>query len=103
MRPSQGFWGTGEQGHLFQGNREQRLNFEGNRGTKTILGNREHRKQFSIFGEQGNKPIYFSRTREQVHPPPPWEGLRNMHLILGIPVFKVFIWGGIASDIRSEI
>ena len=30
-------------------------NFEGNRVTKTILGNREHK----IFGEQGNKPVYF--------------------------------------------
>ena len=45
---------------------EQRSNFEGNRGTKTILGNREHKKtnfqflenrgtsQF-ISGEQGNR------------------------------------------------
>ena len=45
---------------------EQRPNFEGNRGTKTILGNREHKKtnfrflgnrgtsQF-ISGEQGNR------------------------------------------------
>ena len=42
-------------------------NFEGNRVTKTILGNREHRKQISDFlGEQGNKPIYFRGTREQV-------------------------------------
>ena len=48
IMPSQGFWGTGEKGHLFQGNKgkilrgtgEQRQNFEGNRGTKTILGNR---------------------------------------------------------------
>ena len=48
-------------------------NFEGNRGTKTILGNREHKKTiFSIFGEQGNEPIYYRGTREQV---PPWEGL----------------------------
>ena len=66
MRSSQGFWGTGETGHLFQGNREQRPNFEGNRGTTTILGNREHMKtnfrylgnrgtsQF-ISGEQGNR------------------------------------------------
>ena len=28
MGPSQGFWGTGEEGHLF---REQRPNFEGNK------------------------------------------------------------------------
>ena len=53
---------------------EQRPNFEGNRGTKTISGDREHKKEntFSIFGEQGNKPNYFRGTREQVLP---WEGL----------------------------
>ena len=52
-----GVMGTGEQGHLFQGNREQRPIFQGNRGTKTILGNREHRKQiFDFLGtrEQAN-------------------------------------------------
>ena len=27
MRPSLGFWGTGEQGHLFQGNRGTKANF----------------------------------------------------------------------------
>ena len=57
MRPSQGFWGTGEQGLLFQGNTGTKANFEGNRGTKTILGNREHRKQIFDFwgtGEQAN-------------------------------------------------
>ena len=26
--------------------------------------------KFSIMGEQGNKPIYFRGTREQVPPPP---------------------------------
>ena len=39
LRPSQGFWGTGEQGHSFQGNR----------GTKVVFGNRKHRKK-SDFG-----------------------------------------------------
>ena len=62
-------WGFGEQGKkdfYFGGTGEQRPNFEGNRGTKTILGNREHKKtnfrflgnwgtsQF-ISGEQGNR------------------------------------------------
>ena len=61
--------GFGEQlkkGIYFSGTREQMSNFEGNRGTKTILGNREHKKtnfrfwgnretsQF-ISGEQGNR------------------------------------------------
>ena len=56
----------GKQGIYFRGTGEQRPNFEGNRGTKTILGNREHKKitfqfwgnwgtsQF-ISGEQGNR------------------------------------------------
>ena len=47
---------------------KKRQNFEGNSGTKTKLGNREHKKTFFFFilGEQGNKPIYFRGTREQV-------------------------------------
>ena len=45
---------------------DQRPFLEGNRGTKTILGNREHtRKQFFDFGQQGNTLIYFRETREQ--------------------------------------
>ena len=31
MRPSQGFWGTGEKGIYFRGTGEQRPNFEGNK------------------------------------------------------------------------
>ena len=53
---------SGEQGNKCK-------NFEGNRGTKTILGNREHKEtNFRLFWEQGNKPIYFRGTREQVPP-----------------------------------
>ena len=48
-----------KKGHLFQGNKGQIL-----RGTKTILGDREHEKTFLILGKQGNTPIYFSGTRE---------------------------------------
>ena len=41
------------------------------RGTRTILRNREHEKtNVQFLGEQGNKPIYFRGTREQVPPPP---------------------------------
>ena len=29
--------------------------------------------------------------------------LRLYNIIKGITVFKIFIWGGISSDIRSEI
>ena len=43
-RPSQGFWATGEKGHLFQGTREQTSKTERKRGAKAILGKREHRK-----------------------------------------------------------
>ena len=65
-RPSKGFEEQGKQGIYFRGTGEQRPNFEGNRGTKTILGNRAHKKtnfrflgnrgtsQF-ISGEQGNR------------------------------------------------
>ena len=35
------------------------------------MGNRKHKdSKFSIWGEQGNKQIYFSGTREHVSPPP---------------------------------
>ena len=40
MMPSKGFFGNRD----FRGTGEQRPNFEGNWGTKTILGNREHLK-----------------------------------------------------------
>ena len=81
LRPSQGFWGTGEQGHLFQGNRGTKAKFLGN---KDNIGEQGTLKiKFSIFGEQGNKPIYFRGSGEQGnrHPPPPpppaWEGLKT--------------------------
>ena len=75
MRPSQGFGEQGKQVIYFRGtNRGTRPKFEGNKGTKSILGNSEHKKINFNFWEQGNKPIYFRGTREQV---PPWEGLFN--------------------------
>ena len=59
----------GEQGKegLYFREQEQRPTFEGNRKTKTILGNREHKKTivYFIFGEQGNQSIYFRGKREQ--------------------------------------
>ena len=55
LRASQRFGGQGKW-HLFQGNRERRPHFEGNRAKNTLMENREHNKtSFSIFGEQGNK------------------------------------------------
>ena len=54
LRPSQGFWGTGETGDLFQGNKGQIL-----RGTKTILGNREHKKTyFRYWGNRGTSQFF---------------------------------------------
>ena len=56
MRQSQGFLGAGENAFI-SGEREQMPNFEGNRGIKTILWNREHKKQIFDFwgtGEQTN-------------------------------------------------
>ena len=55
--------GKGEKGIYFMGTGEQRPNFDRNRGTKTILGNREPKKQIYdiwgtsqfISGEQGNR------------------------------------------------
>ena len=39
-----GVWGTGEKGIYFRRRGEQRLSFKGNTETKTIAGNREHKK-----------------------------------------------------------
>ena len=62
--------GNRVKGHLFQGNRGTiSATFEGDRQTKKILGNMEHREiKFSIFKEQGNKQIYFTGP---CTPPPP--------------------------------
>ena len=61
-----------EKGRLFQRNRERNANFEGNRGTKTILGNREHKKThfwYWILGNRGTSYFYYRGTREEVLPP----------------------------------
>ena len=40
--------------------------FEGNRGTKTLLGNKEHKKMFiSIFKNMGTSQILFRGTRDK--------------------------------------
>ena len=51
-----------------RGTKEERSKNEGNRGTKAILGNREHRKSKILI--LGDKAIYFMGTREQVPPTP---------------------------------
>ena len=63
-------FGELEQGHLFQGNKEQRSKTGGNRKQSQFLWNREHRNQDFNFGEQGNKAICFRGTKGQV--PPTW-------------------------------
>ena len=55
--------GTGEKGHLFQGNKDQ--HFGGNMETKTVLVTIGK----NSFREQGNKPIYIRGIREQVPNP----------------------------------
>ena len=46
-------------------------NFKGNRGTKTILENREHKNQIFDFRGTGEQANLFQGTREQDPPPPP--------------------------------
>ena len=77
MRPSQGYWGIGEKGYLFQGNEEQRSNFEGNRGTKTILGNREHKKTHFRFLGKDEQANLFQGNKGTGTPPPTREGLNH--------------------------
>ena len=63
------FWGTEEQGNYFRRTGEQRPNFEGNRGTKTILGSREHRKQISDFWGTGEQANFFKANKGTGTPP----------------------------------
>ena len=62
-------WGleTGEMTFI-PGEQGTKVKFLVEQGTKAILGNMEHKKQFSILGEQGNKPNYFRGTRERLSP-----------------------------------
>ena len=46
-------------------------NLEGNRGTKTILGNREHKKtNFRFLGNRGTSQ-FISGEQGNMYPPPP--------------------------------
>ena len=70
-----GILGNRGKGIYFKGAGEQRPNFKGNRGTKTILGNRVHKRtNIRFFWEQGNKPIYFKGTGT----PPPTPGRASL-------------------------
>ena len=67
--PPRGFREQGKKGIYFRGTGEQRPNFEGKRGTKTILGNREHKKAiFNFWGNRGTSQFISGETREQVPP-----------------------------------
>ena len=64
-----GFGEQGKQGIYFRGTGEQRPNFEGNRETKTILGNREHKKtNFRILGNRGTSQ-FISGEQGNRYPP----------------------------------
>ena len=55
MRPSQGFWGTGEKGIYFRGTKAKIWGEERN---KKIFGNREHKKtNFRFFGNRGTSQV----------------------------------------------
>ena len=60
MRPSQGFWGFREKGHLFSG-------IWGDFG---VLGSREQGAEEKHFRELGRKVIFLSGS----NPPPPGGG-----------------------------
>ena len=69
VRPSQGSCGTGENGIYFRGIGEHRPHFEGNRGSKTVLGTGNIRKQiFEFLGQWNN---FISRKYGNKYPPPP--------------------------------
>ena len=71
MRPFQGFWGTEEETHLFQGIKRTMVSNDGNKGTKAIIWGTGHiGNQDFVSGEQGNNAIYFRETNM----PPPREG-----------------------------
>ena len=64
---------SGKRGIYFRGTWEQRPNFEGNRGTKTILGNREHKTtNFRFLGNKGTCQI----SEEQGNKYPPGKASR---------------------------
>ena len=84
--PPRGFGEQGNKGIYFRGTGEQRPNFEGNRGTMTILGNREHKKaNFPFLGNRGTSEFI---SGEQGNRYPPWEGLMKFHHQLNLQDIK---------------
>ena len=73
MRPSQEFWGTGEKGHLFQGNKGQIL--RGTEEQKKYLGTGDIRKQiFIFFGNRGTSQFISGEQGNRYPPSPPLGG-----------------------------
>ena len=64
----------GNKAIYFRGTGEQMPIFEGNWGTKTILGNREHRKQIFDFWGTGEQANLFQGNKGTGTPPPPPPG-----------------------------
>ena len=77
MRPSQGFWGTGEKGYLFLGNRETKATFLREQGNKDNIGGTGNiRKQIFDFFGTGEQTNFFQGNKGKV---PPWEGLVHVN------------------------
>ena len=62
--------GKGEKCIYFSGTGEQRPNFERNRGTKTIFGNRKHKKAYLQFWGTGEQANLFQENKGTGTPPP---------------------------------
>ena len=69
-RSSRGFWGTGEQRHLFQGNKETKVWSWGEQMQFKGTGNIKH--QYIDFGEWGEQSDLFQKNKGT---DTPWEGL----------------------------
>ena len=68
LRPSQGFWGTGEQGHLFWGTGEQGHLFQGEQGNKgPILRGTGEQRQYWGTGNIENQIFDIWGTGEQAN------------------------------------
>ena len=65
LRSSQGVRGTGVKWHLFQGNSGIKAFFR-KTGEQRQYWVTKQKNNNLIFAKQGNKPIYFRGTREQV-------------------------------------
>ena len=97
MRPSKGLGEQGK-GHLFQGNRGTNINFDGNGGTKTILGNRKQKKtNFRILGNRGKSKFISGKQGNRY--PPPWEGL--VYINMCSKRLKRHYWG--TGNTRKQV